>query len=67
MSTPTLVIMGEEDPDFPDPRAEADWIAQALGGEVVMVPDAGHYPQSQRADITTPAIVAFVATATARA
>jgi pimeloyl-ACP methyl ester carboxylesterase len=67
VSTPTLVVMGEQDPDFPDPRAEADWIAQALGGEVVMVPEAGHYPQSQRADITTPAIVAFVGRVTARA
>jgi hypothetical protein len=27
--SPTLVVMGEQDPDFPDPRAEADWIAQA--------------------------------------
>ena len=67
VSTPTLVVMGEQDPDFPAPRAEADWIARALGGEVVMVPEAGHYPQSQRADITTPAIVAFVATVSARA
>ena len=67
VSTPTLVVMGDQDPDFPDPRVEADWIAQALGGEVVMVPEAGHYLQSQRADITTPAILAFVATGTARA
>lgn len=32
-----------------------------------MVPDAGHYPQSQRADITTPAILNFVETVSARA
>ena len=25
--TPTLVVMGELDPDFPDPAAEAEWIA----------------------------------------
>jgi pimeloyl-ACP methyl ester carboxylesterase len=67
VSTPTLVVMGEKDPDFPDPHAEADWIAQALHAEVLMVPEAGHYPQSQRADITTSAILAFVETATARA
>lgn len=30
VSAPTLVVMGEQDPDFPDPRAEADWIAQTL-------------------------------------
>ena len=30
---PTLVVMGEQDPDFPDPRAEADWIALTLHAE----------------------------------
>jgi len=34
--------MGEEDPDFPDPGAEAGWIAQTLHAEVVIVPEAGH-------------------------
>ncbi len=57
---PALVVMGEQDPDFPDPRAEADWIAGALHAEVVMVPDAGHYPQSQRPDITTGAVLRFL-------
>ena len=52
--------MGEQDPDFADPRAEADWIAQALPGQVVMVPEAGHYPQSQRPDITTGAVLRFL-------
>jgi pimeloyl-ACP methyl ester carboxylesterase len=54
--------MGELDPDFPNQRAEADWIAQALHGEVVMVPEAGHYPQSQRPDITTEAVLRFLTT-----
>ena len=60
VSVPALVVMGEQDPDFPDPRAEADWAARALGGRVVMVPDAGHYPQSQRPDITAGAILGFL-------
>lgn len=60
VSVPTLVIMGEQDPDFDDPRAEAEWIGHALHSEVVMVPDAGHYPQSQRADLTVPAITRFL-------
>jgi pimeloyl-ACP methyl ester carboxylesterase len=59
--------MGEQDPDFADPRANDDWIAEALHGQVVVVPDAGHYPQSQRADITTPAIVHFADTVNHRA
>ncbi len=57
---PTLVVMGELDPDFPDPRAEADWIAAALHGEVVMVPDAGHYPQSQQPEAVSDAILDFL-------
>jgi hypothetical protein len=36
--------MGELDPDFPDPRAEAEWIAQAVRGDMVMVPEAGYCP-----------------------
>ena len=52
--------MGELDPDFADPRAEADWVAQGLDAQVVMVPEAGHYPQSQRADVTSDAVLAFL-------
>jgi pimeloyl-ACP methyl ester carboxylesterase len=52
--------MGEQDPDFPDPRAEAGWISQTLHGSVVMVPDSGHYPQSQQPDITTKAVLDFL-------
>ncbi len=64
---PALVVMGEQDPDFPDPRAEADWIAGALHAEVVMVPEAGHYPQSQRSDITSDAVVRFLQAVRGRA
>jgi pimeloyl-ACP methyl ester carboxylesterase len=67
VSTPTLVLMGALDPDFADPAAEASWIATALGGRAVMVPDAGHYPQAQRPDIVVPELTAFLSAATARA
>jgi pimeloyl-ACP methyl ester carboxylesterase len=60
LAAPTLVVMGEKDPDFPDPRAEAEWISHALHARVVMVPDAGHYPQSQQADITSRAVRSFL-------
>ena len=60
VSAPTLVVMGELDPDFADPRAEADWIGKALGAEVVMVPDAGHYPQSQQPEATREALMGFL-------
>lgn len=60
VSTPVLVVMGELDPDFRTPEAEAEWIVGALGGRVVMVPQAGHYPQSQRPDVVAPAIVSWM-------
>ena len=66
VTAPVLVVMGEQDPDFPDPRAEADWIARALHAQVVMVPEAGHYPQSQRPDITTGAVLRFLESVKAR-
>jgi pimeloyl-ACP methyl ester carboxylesterase len=67
VSAPTLVVMGELDKDFPDPAAEAGWIADQLGGEVLMVPEAGHYPHSQRADLVNPAVVEFARKVQARA
>ncbi len=58
--TPTLVVMGEKDPDFTDPKTEAHWIADQMSGEVLMVPGAGHYPQAEFPEIVSPAVVAFV-------
>jgi len=61
VTAPVLVVMGEQDPHFPEPRAEADWIARSLRAQIVMVPGAGHYPQSQQPDITAGAILRFLA------
>jgi pimeloyl-ACP methyl ester carboxylesterase len=57
---PAIVLMGEQDPDFPEPRAEAEWIGEQLDAEVVMVPEAGHYPQSQRPDVVLAALTRFL-------
>ncbi len=60
---PALVILGQEDPDWKDPVAEAAWVAHAVGegvGEVMMVPDAGHAPMLERSDIVGPQVVDFV-------
>ncbi len=67
VSAPSLVVMGDRDPDFPDPAAEASWLAHALHGEVVMVADAGHYPHSQQPGVVIPAVVSFLNAVTARA
>ena len=60
---PALVVMGESDPDFRDPRAEARWLSERLNAEVVMVPGAGHYPQAEYPEIVGPPVVAFVSRA----
>jgi pimeloyl-ACP methyl ester carboxylesterase len=58
--TPALVVMGAKDPDFPDPAAEARLIASRLDGTVVMIPDAGHYPQAEYPSETAAAILAVL-------
>ena len=62
VTAPAIVIMGDSDPDFKDPAGEATWIGEKLNAQVVMVADAGHYPQSQQPEITTPAVLGFLAT-----
>ncbi|NMM91669.1 alpha/beta hydrolase [Rhodococcus sp. SRB_17] len=58
----TLVVMGDKDPDFPDPRGEADWISRTVDGTTVIIEDAGHYPQSQQSERTSAAIIEFLGT-----
>ena len=62
VTAPALVIMGEMDPDFTDPAGEARWLGEKLNAQVVMVPEAGHYPQSQQPEIITPAVLSFLTT-----
>jgi pimeloyl-ACP methyl ester carboxylesterase len=57
---PALVVMGERDPDFPDPAAEARLIAGRLDAEVVVIPEAGHYPQAEYPEVVTPAVIEFL-------
>lgn len=57
---PSLVVMGTADPDFPDPTAEAAWIAEHAGSDVHLVEDAGHYPHAEVPDATAPAIRSFL-------
>jgi pimeloyl-ACP methyl ester carboxylesterase len=53
ISCPALVIMGTEDPDWADPRAEAEGIVAAMPaglGTVAMLRGRGHYPHAECAD-----------------
>lgn len=64
VAAPSLVVMGEADPDWNDPRAEAEWIAQQLGSEVLMVPGVGHAPMLEAPDVVAPRIIEFLKGAT---
>jgi pimeloyl-ACP methyl ester carboxylesterase len=57
---PALVLMGSKDPDFPDPEAEARYIGGQVGGEVVMIEGAGHYPQTEMPEKVTPVVLDFL-------
>lgn len=56
---PTLVVMGEKDPDWPDPTAEARWISERLRARTLMVPGAGHYPQAEFPEVVSPLVAEF--------
>ncbi|MRH90140.1 alpha/beta fold hydrolase [Nocardia sp. SYP-A9097] len=63
IACPALVIMGTLDPDFPDPRVEAEAIVRAIPpglGRVAMLDGAGHYPHGQMPSATAELILEFL-------
>ncbi|WP_435298560.1 alpha/beta fold hydrolase [Timonella sp. A28] len=56
VQAPTLVIMGTRDPDWKYPQAEAQWIAQQLDCETLLVEAAGHYPHVEEPTVTAQVI-----------
>jgi pimeloyl-ACP methyl ester carboxylesterase len=56
----TLVVMGSSDPDFSDPQAEAQWVAEHLHAQTLIVQGAGHYPHAEMPDRVTQPIVQFI-------
>src|ERR1700744_4450556 len=63
ISCPALVIMGDEDPDWAAPRAEAEGIVAATPaglGTVAMVKGGGHYIHAQRPDEVAGLITGFI-------
>jgi pimeloyl-ACP methyl ester carboxylesterase len=59
VNVPSLVIMGTGDIDWPDPRAEADWIASQLGSELLLLDGAGHHPHVECPDEVATAVIDF--------
>jgi len=59
---PAVVIVGTADPDYADPRAEADWMARQLGADLAMVEGGGHYPQLEAPRLVAERALALLAT-----
>jgi len=63
IACPALVIMGTEDPDWADPRAEAEGIVAEMPaglGEVALIDGGGHYPHAQCPDEVAALTVGFL-------
>jgi pimeloyl-ACP methyl ester carboxylesterase len=70
VSCPVLVIEGNLDPDWADPRAEGERIIDDLPaglGELVVLDGAGHYPHAQTPDALLAQALPFLAKALPRA
>lgn len=68
ITAPTLVLHGEQDPEFADPAGELAYALDHLTGTHpvgAIVPDAGHYPHSQRPDVVVPALLELLSAADA--
>ncbi len=59
VAVPTLVVMGTGDVDWPDPAAEARWVAERLSAELMLLDGAGHHPHVEYPQEIADAVVAF--------
>lgn len=53
-----LVLMGSRDRDVDDPAVEGRWGAEQIGGDLVMVGGAGHYPIAEQTTLVADAVAA---------
>ncbi len=60
VNKPSLTLVGEFDPDFPNPQAEMEWIKNALHGEGAVIKNASHYPQSQQPEKVLEYVLPFI-------
>jgi pimeloyl-ACP methyl ester carboxylesterase len=60
VKAPVLVVIGDADPDWNDPLAEAEWVASNFSDvEKIEVHGAGHAPMFEKPDVVGPAFVQF--------
>ena len=60
MTQPALVVMGSKDPDFKNPEAEAQRVAEAVRGSYKIIENAGHYPHAEMPEIAAPLMLDFL-------
>lgn len=60
VKAPSFTLVGEFDPDFPNPKAEMEWIKNTLHGEGAVIENASHYPQSQQPEKVLGYILPFL-------
>jgi pimeloyl-ACP methyl ester carboxylesterase len=60
VQVPSLAIMGTGDVDWADPVAEANWIVERLGSELLLLDGAGHHPHVEYPGEVARAVVGFV-------
>lgn len=64
VKAPTLIVVGSQDPDFPDPAGEARLIAERLSGvtrkEIQMIEGAGHYPHAEKPEQVVAVLLPFL-------
>ena len=66
VTCPVLVVTGALDPETKDPAAAHAAAMATVPHDAVtglLVPEAGHYPQHQRADLVVPALLDLLAVA----
>lgn len=64
IKAPTLIVVGSQDPDFPDPAGEARLIAEKLTSaaskQVEMIEGAGHYPHAEKPEQVLAVLLPFL-------
>ena len=60
VTQPTVVVMGTDDPDFPDPKEEAEGIAEVMDADLVWSEGSGHYPQAETPKLVADALIDLV-------
>ncbi|MGF7228870.1 MAG: alpha/beta fold hydrolase [Candidatus Saccharibacteria bacterium] len=63
LAQPTLIIMGEKDPDFPSPAKEAAEYPKRMHAttpKIFISAGAGHHPQAQKPEEVGDAILTFI-------